>query len=206
MATKSIMPGPRDERGVSAARILTAARDTFAMHGWAGTTIREIARAADVDPALVYHYYGSKENLLDAATNPPPKMIEAVARTWQAPKPELGCQLVELFLANWADAEIGPVLRAIMQTAAHEPVTHAKLRAVVERSLMGVSTLGEDEKDKMRRSGLIASQLMGLALVRYIWRIEPIASMSEHDVVAAVAPNLQRYIDAELSAPTARRQ
>ena len=68
---KSTTPGPRDERGVLAARILRAARDAFAENGWAGTTIRSIARAADVDPALVYHYFGSKEGLLDAATTPP---------------------------------------------------------------------------------------------------------------------------------------
>ena len=71
-ARKAIPPGPRDERGVLAARILTEARTSFAEHGFAGTTVRAIARAADVDPALVHHYYGSKENLLDAATTPPP--------------------------------------------------------------------------------------------------------------------------------------
>lgn len=201
MVNRTTTPGPRDERGVLAARILTAARDLFAINGWAGTTIREVARSADVDPALVYHYYGSKENLLDAATNPPPKMLEAIAQTWQTPKSELGRRLIELVLANWADPQIGPTLRAIMQTAAHEPVTHTKLRAVVERSLMGVSTLGDDEHDKMRRSGLIASQLLGFALMRYIWRIEPIASMSDAEAVTAIAPNLQRYIDADLSVP-----
>ena len=69
MAKRSITPGPRDERGVLSARILTAAREAFAETGWAGTTMRAVARAA-VDPALVYHYFGSKEGLLEAATNP----------------------------------------------------------------------------------------------------------------------------------------
>ena len=67
---KQPTPGPRDERGVMSARILAAAREGFAHQGWAGTTIRAVARAADVDPALIYHYYGSKEGLLDAATEP----------------------------------------------------------------------------------------------------------------------------------------
>jgi AcrR family transcriptional regulator len=68
---KTTGPGPRDERGVLAGRILAAARTAFAEHGAAGTTIRAVARTADVDPALVYHYFKSKDDLLDAATDPP---------------------------------------------------------------------------------------------------------------------------------------
>lgn len=196
---KQIAPGPRDERGVLAARIVSAARDEFAGHGWAGTTIRAVARAADVDPALVYHYFGSKEGLLDAATTPPQKWLENVAKTWTTPIPQLGAALLRTMLDAWADAEVGPTLRAILQTAAHEPSTREKLRRVVEGSLMGVSQLGEDEHDRLIRSGLISSQLMGFALMRYVWTIEPLASMTDAEVIAAVAPNLQRYIEGDLT-------
>lgn len=199
-AKKSPTPGPRDERGVLSARILTAARGQFAQSGWAGTTIRAIARAADVDPALVYHYFGSKEALLDAATAPPQRWLENVAATWSTPPAELGAALVRTMLGAWADEEIGPVLRAVLLTAAHERTTREKLRAIVERSLIGVSHLGSDESDRLMRSGLISSQIMGLAMMRYVWAIEPIASMSDDDLVAAVAPNLQRYIDGDLAA------
>ena len=85
MSKKPTTPGPRDERGVLAARILDAAREAFAETGWAGTTIRAVARVAGVDPALVYHYFDSKEGLLDAATNPPARWLENVATTWAAP-------------------------------------------------------------------------------------------------------------------------
>ncbi|WP_370501399.1 TetR family transcriptional regulator [Mycolicibacterium sp. jd] len=179
-------------------RILVAARGAFADTGYAGTTIRAVARAADVDPALVYHYFGSKEALLDAATDPPQRWLQNVARAWTTPVPQLGAALVRLMLDAWADAEIGPVLRAILQTAAHEAATREKLRLVVERSLMGVSQLGVDERDRMLRSGLISSQIMGLAMMRYVWRIEPVASMDDDELVAAVAPNLQRYISDDL--------
>jgi AcrR family transcriptional regulator len=198
MAKRSITPGPRDERGVLSARILTAAREAFAETGWAGTTMRAVARAADVDPALVYHYFGSKEALLEAATNPPPRWLENVAKTWTTPVSELGSALLRLMLGAWADDEVGPLLRAVLQTAAHEPSTREKLRRIVESSLIGVSQLGVDERDRMVRSGLISSQIMGLAMMRYVWRIEPVASMSDDEVVAAVAPNLQRYIEGEL--------
>jgi AcrR family transcriptional regulator len=199
MPKKAIPPGPRDERGVLAARIVAAARDQFAENGWAGTTIRAIARSADVDPALVYHYFGSKEGLLDAATSPPQKWLESIAEVWTTPIQQLGKALITLLLASWADDEIGPTLRAILQTAAHEPSTREKLRRVVEGSLMGVSKLGSDERDRLVRSGLIGSQMMGFALMRYVWKIEPVASMSDNEAVAAIAPNLQRYVDGDLS-------
>jgi len=198
MVKRSAPPGPRDERGVLSARILTAAREAFAETGWAGTTMRAVARAADVDPALVYHYFGSKEGLLEAATNPPPRWLENVAKTWTTPVAELGSALLRLMLGAWADDEVGPVLRAVLQTAAHEPSTREKLRRIVESSLIGVSQLGVDERDRMVRSGLISSQIMGLAMMRYVWKIEPVASMSDDEVVSAVAPNLQRYIEGEL--------
>jgi AcrR family transcriptional regulator len=199
MPKRSITPGPRDERGVLAARIVAAARDEFADHGWAGTTIRAVARAADVDPALVYHYFGSKEGLLDAATNPPLKWLESVAKVWTTPIDRLGAALITLLLAAWADDEVGPTLRAILQTAAHEPATREKLRRVVEGNLMGVSELGGDERDRLIRSGLISSQMMGFALMRYVWKIEPIASMTDDEVIAAITPNLQHYVSGDLS-------
>jgi hypothetical protein len=90
------------------------------------------------------------------------------------------------------------VLRAVLQTAAHEPTTREKLRRVVETSLMGVSQLGLDERDRTVRSGLVSSQLMGLAMMRYIWKIEPLASMSDDELVAAIAPNLRHYIEGEI--------
>ncbi|OBB94137.1 TetR family transcriptional regulator [Mycobacterium sp. 852002-30065_SCH5024008] len=199
MPQRSITPGPRDERGVLAARILAAARDEFAEHGWAGTAIRAVARTADVDPALIYHYFGSKEGLLDAATTPPQKWLDAVAATWATPKADLGRQLIRTVLDTWTDEEVGPILRAVVLTAAHEDKTRDKLRLIVERGLIGGSTLGADEDERLRRSGLIATQLIGFALLRYVWRMEPIASMPEDEVVAAMAPNLQRYVEDDIS-------
>jgi AcrR family transcriptional regulator len=155
MPTKAGAPGPRDERGVLAARILREARVAFAASGWAGTTVRAVARAADVDPALIYHYFGSKEGLLDAATT--------------------------------------------LQTAFHEPTTREKLRDLIVHVLMGSAAVGAGENDRLVRSGLVASQLLGFALMRYVRQIEPIASMRREQVLAATTPNLQRYIDGDLS-------
>ena len=102
-------------------------------------------------------------------------------------------------LGAWADDEIGPGLRAVLLTAAHDETTREKLRRIVEGSLMGAAQVGTDETDRRTRSGLISSQIMGLAMMRYVWRVEPVASMADDDLVAAIAPNLQRYIEGDLS-------
>ena len=202
VAKQPTTPGPRDERGVLAARILDAAREAFAENGSAGTTIRAVARAADVDPALVYHYFGSKEGLLDAATAPPQRWLDAVVASWSTPREELPRQLLRTVMNSWSDEQVGPTLRAVVLTAAHEPATREKLRAIVERSLIGESTLGVDEAERLTRSGLIATQLIGFALVRYVWKIEPIASMSEDEALAAMTPVLRHYIDGDLGGST----
>ena len=108
MASRPLQPGPRDERGVLAARILSVARAQFSENGWAGTTIRSIARAADVDPSLIYHYFGSKESLLDACTTPPPEWLARIAVAWAAPREELGARLVAVTLQNWRAEDSGP--------------------------------------------------------------------------------------------------
>lgn len=195
---KPIAPGPRDERGVLAARILDQARAAFAEFGYAGTTIRAIARAADVDPALVHHYYGTKENLLDAATTPPQAFLDQIITAWQTPSAELGEQLVRQMLANWQNPDHSQVLRAVVQIAGNEPAIREKLRTIVERSMMGPSAQALSEDERLLRSSLIASQLMGLAFMRFIWKIEPLASMADDDVVSAVAPTIQRYLDGDV--------
>jgi Tetracyclin repressor-like, C-terminal domain len=96
--------------------------------------------------------------------------VDEVAKTSTAPVGELGRRLLETMMLSWEDDEIGPTLRAILLTAAHEPSTQAKLRRIVESSLIGVSTLGDDHKDRLIRSGLVSSQMVGLGLMRYVWK------------------------------------
>jgi AcrR family transcriptional regulator len=195
-------PGPRDERGVLAARILAEARASFAEHGYSGTTVRAVARAADVDPALVFHYYGSKENLLDVATTPPQSFLDQNVSAWQTPRAELGEQLVRQMLRNWQNPEHEPILRAVMQIAGNEPAIREKLRQIIQRSMMGPSAQALSENERALRSGLIAAQLMGLAFMRFVWKIEPLASLDDDAIVAAIAPTIQRYLDSDVYAAT----
>ena len=182
-AAKSIKPGPRDEKGVLAARILDAARESFAEHGMAGTTVRGVARAADVDPALVYHYYGSKNELLDACTTPPPEFLEGVASIWGSPRRELGVRLITNLLEIWIDERLSPIIRSILLIAEHDPGTKEKLRLVIESSLMGPALNELEEPERAIRAGLVSTQLIGMAFVRYVWKFDPIASMSDAEII-----------------------
>src|ERR1700761_9322983 len=94
-SSKPTHRGPRDESGIVAARILTAARASFAAHGYAGTSMRSVARDANVDPALVSYYYKSKGGLLDAALVPPPGWSNAIATAATAPIQRRGVALVQ---------------------------------------------------------------------------------------------------------------
>ncbi|MGB0091217.1 MAG: helix-turn-helix domain-containing protein [Solirubrobacteraceae bacterium] len=109
------------------ARITDAARASFAENGWAGTTMRGVARAAGVDPALLHYYFSSKEELLDASTLPPPQWIAAIQRTNSSPLGARGEAIVRNLVWSWSQPEIRDVLSSVLMTAAHPhfPVTRA---------------------------------------------------------------------------------
>jgi AcrR family transcriptional regulator len=192
--------GPRGERGEYSARIVEAARAEFGTHGWSGTTIRGIARAAAVDPALVYHYFGSKRGLLDASIQLPDEWLQGIRAGWNEPAERLGEVMVRLTVRNWADPRFQPTLRAIALTAAIEPASQVRLQGVVRGILMRPAEPGVDEDERLRRSALAASQLLGFVMMKYVWQIEPIASMGEEDAVAFLAPTVQGYLDGSVGA------
>jgi hypothetical protein len=101
-------------------------------------------------------------------------------------------------LSNWEDPDHGPILRAILQIAGHEPTTRERLRTIVERQMMGPSAHALPATERLARSALIASQFMGLAFMRYVWKIDPVATMTHDNLVAAVAPTIQRYIEGDI--------
>jgi AcrR family transcriptional regulator len=190
--------GPRDDRGVVVGRIVDAARSSFAANGWAGTSMRAIARDAGVDPALVHYYFASKEDLLDAATQPPAEFLAAVRAAVSAPIEIRGETIVRNLLWLWSHPQVGDVLRSIVLTAAHEPRTAEKLRRVVTTSVLEGVAAELDGEARLLRASLVATQTLGLAMIRYVWRLEPIASLPEDEVVACIAPTIQRYLAGEL--------
>jgi AcrR family transcriptional regulator len=190
--------GPREERGVTIAQIEKAARASFARNGWAGTSLRAIAREVGVDPALVHYYFASKEELLDAVTNPPLAWLESIQATNSVPIRERGEAVVRTVMWSWSQPEISEVLGSILETAAHEPRTREKLRAFLTASLLPAVADRIEGDERILRASLIGSQVLGLVMLRYVWRIEPLASLPEDDLVALVGPTIQRYLSGRL--------
>ncbi len=190
--------GPREDRGVLSARIVAAARASFAERGWAGTTLRGVAREAEVDSALVHYYFGSKEELLEASITPPPEWIGSVRVAVEQPVRRRGEAIVRNVLWVWSDPGLADVWRSIVLTAAHEPRARDKLVAIIEVSLVRTVAAEVDGEERLVRASLVAAQMFGVIMMRYIWRIEPLASLSDDQVVALVAPTVQRYLTGRL--------
>jgi AcrR family transcriptional regulator len=191
--------GPRSE-GTRRA-ILDAARATFAAQGYEGATIRAVAARAGVDASMVMRYFGSKAGLFTAAVT----MDLQVPDLRSAPASRRGEVVVRHFISRWEDPVHDDELIALLRTAVTSEIVAGQLQAVLSQLITEpIAALGDEQAAE--RGTLIAAQLLGLALVRYILRIEPLASLPADDVVAAVAPSVQRYLTRPLrpSAATGR--
>lgn len=182
-------PAGADTRGV----LLDAARVEFTERGYEGATVRAIAQRAGVDPAMVNHWFGSKDALFVAAMEIPVNPDEIVPRLLDGPADQLAERILRTFLSVW-DANGGGALAALMRSVAGHEEAAQMMREFVSRVIFGrvVSTVAPDQPEL--RAALCGSQIAGLGMVRYVIRLEPLASADHDTVVAAIAPNLQRYL------------
>jgi AcrR family transcriptional regulator len=189
-------------RGESGAReaILQAARDEFAAHGFDKATIRGIASCAGVDPALVLHYFGSKNELFGDAISIPVEPAEVFRRSSAAGRDDIGALLVEAFLDTWEAEENRQRLIALLRSAMTNDTALAHVREYLGCRIFGPIIRELNLPDGELRATLVGSQLIGLAMMRYVSRMEPLASASRDDLVAAIAPGIQRYLTGDLSA------
>ena len=182
--------------------VLAAARAAFAERGFDGATIRGIAADAGVDPALVHHYFGSKDKLFLAAVEAPADPDELLPEVLAADRDALGAAVVRMALRVWD----GPGRHgglALLRSAVGSEWTAKLLREfLVSRVLRRVvATLGFDPDERAARASLVASQLIGMVMVRYVLRLEPLASASPESVVAALGPTVQRYLTGDVVLP-----
>ena len=179
--------GPRSEGARRA--ILRAARSTFAARGFEQTTIRAVAAEADVDPSMVMRYFQSKAGLFTAAVSTD-LQVPDLSSVLAGRRGEL---LVRYFVGRWEGLVAGDKLIALLRTAVISEAIAGQIQAVLgQRLTERIAAL--DEEHAPGRAALIAAQLLGLALCRYILRFEPLASLSADEVVAAVAPSVDRYL------------
>ena len=190
--------GRRPGESGTRAAILAAARAQFADNGYDAASVRAIAGAAGVDPALVLHYFGSKAALFTAAMEIPFEPEEVVERVLRGPRSQLGRRLALFFLSIWDDPARQQSMMALLRAATtSEDAAHMLRERVGERVLRPVGEhLGVP--DAPLRMSLCAAHLVGIGLARYIVRIEPIASLDAEAVADLVAPALQRYLTGAL--------
>jgi len=179
--------------------ILDAARERFAERGLAGTSVRAVAARAGVDPALVHHYFGTKGGLFAAAMELPFDPGAVVPALVEPGLDGLGERLVRFFLRVWDEPAPRARLQAILRSALTEDAAAALLREFVTREILGRVAAAVDAPDGPLRASLVGTQLVGLGVLRYIVRIEPLASADSETVIAAIAPTLQRYITGPLA-------
>jgi AcrR family transcriptional regulator len=194
-------PGNQDTRKA----ILAAAREAFAERGYDGASIRQIATSAGVDPALVHHYFGNKEQLFLETMQLPIDPSEVLPAALAGGVDGVGERLVRAFLGVW-DSAAGGTAAALLRSAVSNEWTARMLREFVVSQILrrifqepSIRELNTDPEDGPLRASLVASQLVGLLMARYIIKVEPMASAPPERLVTVVGPTIQRYIAGDLS-------
>lgn len=173
------------------ALILRAARERFAAQGYERTTIRAVAADADIDPSMVMRYFGSKEQLFDAALAIDLRLPDLAA----VPREELARVIVRHFLDRWegdpADDALLVLLRSAVTNERAAARTHEIFAVQVAPAL--AAALGPERA--ARRAGLVAAQLLGLGLTRYLLALPAVTALSRQEIEDALAPAIRATLE-----------
>lgn len=188
-------PGNPDTREA----IIVAAREAFAERGFDHASIRAIATSAGVDPALVHHYFKSKDKLFLAALNVPFDPATLLSQVVAGDPDDVGRRMVSVFLSVW-DSPAGTAAVALLRSAVSNDWTARLMREFVLSQILrrALAHLPVDPAQASLRGALVGSQIIGLAMMRYIVKLEPLASAPSQVVVATIGPAVQRYLVGEL--------
>jgi AcrR family transcriptional regulator len=170
--------------------ILRAARRAFAARGYEQTTIRAVAADSGIDPSMVMRYFGSKAGLFAAAATTDLEVPDLTP----VPVTQRGEFIVRHFIERWERSPGDDTLVFLLRTAVTDDKVAAELQANFNRVVIApIAAL--DVRDPERRGSIIGTQLLGLALCRYVLHLEPIASMAAEEVIAGIAPTVQLHLD-----------
>ncbi|GAA4589411.1 AcrR family transcriptional regulator [Actinoplanes octamycinicus] len=170
------------------AAILTAARERFAADGFERATIRAIAADARIDPSLVMRYYGNKEKLFAAAAEFDLRLPSLA----EVPPEQHGTALVEHFLDRWEGDE---TLLALLRAAVTQETAALRMQQIFAAQLgPAAARLAPDPASAPTRAGLIATQMLGFALCRFVLRLPPVVDLGHDEAVAWLGPTVQRYL------------
>ncbi|MFF5483612.1 TetR family transcriptional regulator [Streptomyces sp. NPDC012935] len=186
---------PRTESADTRDRILNAAREEFSERGYEKTSVRGIAKAAGVDSALVHHYFGTKEQVFEASVEvafaPALKVRDVVL---EGPLDDVGERMTRVIFGLWENPVSRKPLLAIVRSAVNNEAAAAVFRRLVSAQLLRRIAGEIDSPDAELRAELAAAQLVGVAMMRYVIKIEPIASADVEQIIARVAPVVQGHL------------
>ncbi|MEU6290869.1 TetR/AcrR family transcriptional regulator [Streptomyces sp. NPDC005047] len=186
---------PRTESAGTRDRILTTAREEFSEHGYEKTSVRGIAKAAGVDAALVHHYFGTKEQIFEAAIEVAfAPALEAPAAIVDAPLDGVGEQLTRFIIGVWENPTTRKPVLAIVRSAVNNDTAAAVFRRLIATQVMQRVAARLDAPDAELRVELAAAQLVGCAMLRYVIKVEPLASADPEQIVARLAPVVQGHL------------
>jgi AcrR family transcriptional regulator len=197
-------PGRRPAGSGARDDILASARALFSSIGWEATSIRAIARAADVDPGVVLHYFGDKEGVFSEAMALPMRPGQAVAEVVPGPRSAIGRRLAEFFLRIWEDPAQREQMLGLVRGATTSPHVAELLRAALTERVLAPIAERIDAPQSDLRMSLCSSQLLGLGIARYVVRLDPLAALPAEEVAEIVGPTLQRYLTGDLAGAKAR--
>jgi AcrR family transcriptional regulator len=187
--------------------ILEAARRQFAEHGYNGATIRAIATRAQVDPALVHHFYGTKEALFAAAMRLPVVPSEVLSAAFESGLGErgLGEHVVRTALTLWETDGLKETFLGLLRSAVTSQEAARMLREFVAESILGTITRVAGVKGSSAeveyRAAMVATQMVGLALTRLVLGLPAVARASVDELAATIGPSVERYLTGEIELP-----
>jgi len=196
-------PGRRPGANETREAILTAAREAFAARGYEKATIRGIARAAGVDPALVHHFYGPKEDVFKAAVE---DVLGPIAEATGAAGPgadpiETGARLAAAVVSLWEREPTKCALLGALRAAVASDTAAKLVRELVQENAVRAIAASTEEPDAELRANLIGATILGTALTRHVLALEPLGSLDERRLAAALAAAFGYYLSADLDGP-----
>jgi AcrR family transcriptional regulator len=192
--------GRRLGEPVSRDAVLSAAKQRFATEGYEKTTLRAIAHDAHVDPSMVLYLFGSKEELFRESLRLilDPEVLVGALTGATDDDPDIGTRMVRTYLRIWETPDTAASMRAMLQSATSNTDAHDAFRGFMQNYVLTAvsGVLGGGEQARLRAM-LAASQLVGMAILRYIIEVPPLATLPADDVVALIAPTVTRYLTAD---------
>ncbi|WP_033289014.1 TetR/AcrR family transcriptional regulator [Amycolatopsis jejuensis] len=186
-------PGRWRSGAESKQRILDAARALFREHGYGGTTVRAVAAEAEVDPAMVFYFFGTKQGLFAEAVDMSTAVPPAIDALFAGSLDTLGERLVRTLVSNLDASDRAPLVTLTRSATTHDE-SATLLREFIEREITGRLATLIATPDAEWRAGLVNVQILGLAVARYIARVEPLASASVEELVSRFGPVVQHCL------------